>query len=278
MKDKKQGRPLTSLRGFIERVEKVQREGEVSLFYRGHSNRDSYKIEPSVFRNDTRINLEDSFVKEMITTNPDEFADDSSTLERLARIQHHAGVTRLLDISSNPLVGLYFACSGSPGVHGEVIIFKAKSNQVKFFDSDTVSCLSNLSRLTSEEKDNLDLSLDKFSFNSSYTAKRLLHFIKEEKPYFLDEINPGDLSKAVVVRPKVSNKRLLAQSGSFLLFGQIRQIEKGALDEIDIERIIIDKSSKSSILKDLDSLNINFGSLYLDIDSYASYIKEKWGM
>ena len=274
---KGRGRPLTTLKGFVGRVEDLELPPDSEFFFRGHSNKDTYKLTPSVFRKPKGKDAEHILFRELISTNPREFQNDTSSLERLARMQHHSCPTRLLDVSSNPLVGLYFACSGSERTHGEVIALRVKKDIVKFFDSDTVSCIANMARLTLSDKEKL-IILENKEFPSSQTYKRLLHFIKEEKPYFEPKINKNDLKRVVVVRPKLNNRRILAQAGAFILFGQVDQIDNRKIEGVEVVRIIIDKSSKSTIRKSLDSLNINEGSLYLDIDSYANHLKKQYGL
>ena len=200
---KARGRPLTTVKGFIDRVEGFSLPDGHEFYFRGHSNKDKYQISPSVFRSGSGKAKEHALFRELIATNPGEFKDDSSTLERLARMQHHSCPTRLLDVSTNPLVALYFACKSNPKNHGEVIAFRVDKETVKFFDSDTVSCISNLSRLSLPDKQAL-MRLDETTFNDSTIAKRLLHFIKEEKPYFEPNIKKHDLSRVLVVRPKLN--------------------------------------------------------------------------
>lgn len=282
MSENGRGRPLTSIKGFIDRIDGLSVDADEHLFFRGHSNRDKYYIEPSVFRkskDDTHKGKEVEHIlfRELITTNPSEFQSDTSTLERLARMQHHSSPTRLLDITSNPLVALYFTCKNHENNHGEVIAFRVKETEIKFFDSDTVSCIANLARMTKEDKDklNCNLPLEEFNSEDNNEVTRLLHFIREEKPYFRNKIIPTDLKRVLVVRPKLNSKRILAQAGAFLLFGQVGRIDEEPVAGVSIERIIIDKASKSTIKDKLDALNINDGSLYLDIDSYAGYLKRK---
>lgn len=274
MTEKARGRPLTTVKGFIDRIEGLPLPGDCQFFFRGHSNRDEYKLTPYVFRKDHGKRIEHSLFRELITTSPADFRDDTSTLERLARMQHHSCPTRLLDVSSNPLVALYFASGGSKEHHGEVIALRVKKDIIKFFDSDTVSCIANLARLNYEDKNTL-VSLGEQYFSEDAAYVRWLHFIREEKPYFEPKILYSDLERVVVVRPKLNTARILAQAGAFLLFGQVDQIDDRRIEGIEVERIIIDKASKVSVRNSLAALNLHEGSLYLDIDSHASFLKSQ---
>lgn len=271
------GRPLTSLKGFIDRVESQAATKEEYFFYRGHSNRSTYRIEPSIMRNNKTLEAEHHLFRELIATNPAEFKDDNSTLERLARMQHHSCPTRLLDLSSNPLVALYFSTKSNPDAHGEVILFKVQKSHVRFYDSDTVSCIANLARLSFEDKEVLRTISDD-EFEGCGAVKKLVHQIREEKPYFESGIHREDLSKIVVVRTKQSSKRILAQSGAFMIFGLVGLDENNPVPGVIIERITIDKESKKKISRSLDALSINDASLFMDIDSSARYIKNRYSL
>ena len=84
--------------------------------------------------------------KEIILRTPNDFANEKTALEKLVKMQHYGLPTRILDLTKNPLVALYFATKEIPKKNGEVIVFRIPKSDVKFYDSDTVSILSNIAK------------------------------------------------------------------------------------------------------------------------------------
>lgn len=264
---------------FIENVLGLS-DGSHEIFYRGHSKRSKYLLEPSLFRKDvdgnfTHLTREDLMYRELLVSNSGDFAGDVYTLDRLVRAQHYSLPTRLLDITSNPLIGLYFACVSNQEEDGEVIVFSMDPGRIKYFDSDTASCIANLARLSQTDKDEIDYgSGDVRKFNRQPAVKRLLHFIKEEKPFFEGRIKPSDIRSVVCVKGKHTNNRISFQSGAFLLFGHDATLAEEGNQEISVQRIGV--TNKAAILQQLDQLNINERTVYPNIDNSAKYIAKRF--
>lgn len=210
--------------------------------------------------------------RELLVSNSADFQADVYTLDSLVRMQHYSLPTRLLDITSNPLIALYFACKSSPDEDGEVIVFSVKKETVKYFDSDVASCIANLARLPQSEKELIDFQCE--NFNEQRPIKRLVHFIREEKPFFEPEIMPDDLRKIICVKGKKSNDRISFQSGAFLLFGVDAVLDETGTTDIKVSRISV--SNKLSILKELDALNINESTVFPYIENSARYVANKF--
>lgn len=246
-------------------------------FFRGHSDA-RYELTPSLLRKwdngDWKfMPSEDRLCKELLIAHHDEFHGDQYCFDRLVRMQHYGLPTRLLDISGNPLVALFFACScpaDQSELEGEVIVFHVASETMKYFDSDTVSCLSNLSNLTYAQKNGIDLSLDEETFNTTSVAKKLLHHIKSEKGFFEDRLVPDHLRSIICVKAKRTNTRIKSQSGAFLLFGHEAALPDAGQVGIEISRVTIRK--KAYILDQLDRININATTVYPSIDQTAVHL------
>lgn len=113
------------------------RFNEIPLF-RGHSD-NSYKLIPAIarpiesFSSDTLIHEERNLIEMAKFKLPDVFREDMQPLELLALLQHYGVPTRLLDVTENALVALYFACcskNNNAGTNGEVIVFKSNELEV----------------------------------------------------------------------------------------------------------------------------------------------------
>jgi hypothetical protein len=276
---KQLGSPIRTLKGFIDKILNTNENVNSEIFYRGHSKSGGYRLEPSVFRKDKKGNYlyldkEDILYRELMISQSSEFEADSFTLDKLVRMQHFSLPTRLLDITSNPLIALYFACKSYPDEVGEVITFAIKKADIRYYDSDVASLISNFARLPKSEKAQINFNLPKDEFNKQESVVRLLHLVKDEKPYFLDKILPEDLSKIVCVKSKRSNGRISSQSGAFLLFGNDAILNEQGTEDIQIIRTRI--GNKKHIIQELDTLNINESTVFPNIESSALYIKEKF--
>ncbi|HKX91942.1 MAG TPA: FRG domain-containing protein [Sphingomicrobium sp.] len=278
----------TNVQQFLDRVAALApRSGQV-IVYRGHEDREFYLV-PAVFR-DGFEEKEHLLLSELISAHPTEFRDDTTALERLVRVQHYDLPTRLLDVSWNPLVALYFATAPRKGRRpapagsrtktetfekdGQVVVFRVDEGLVKYYDSDTVSCLSNLSRLKSQYKEELKRAIHTSpEIYEETSMKRLMHFIRSEKPAFLEEIVLSELEGVFLVKPKQNNRRITAQSGAFFIIGLTEKVPEGGMYGISIERITIPGRHKAEIREQLTQLAINEKSMFPELDRAARYIK-----
>ena len=97
-------------------------------------------------------NKESELMRECERRLPNEFAECKSTFERLVKMQHYGIPTRLLDITLDPLVALFFALYKDPKNHDDlskedavVLVYKVPKEKICNYCSDKVSVLSNIS-------------------------------------------------------------------------------------------------------------------------------------
>ena len=133
---------------------------EHTRFFRGHGDK-KWKLLPGIYREKHLIENEEKIIKDALTYCPDYFSSSNTLFEKLVLLQHYGYATRLLDLTSNVLVALYFASLPqrellinketketteiNPEVDGEIIVLDIPNKSIKYDDSDTVAILSALS-------------------------------------------------------------------------------------------------------------------------------------
>ena len=189
-------------------------EDHFELYFRGVSN-NLYEDIPSIFRNHRFIQNEEKFLQECLTRNPCDFTDEKSTFDILVKMQHYGVPTRLLDITQEPLVALYFATRKdiASAEKGKVIAYFIKKKQIYYPDSPIVAVISNLAR-----QNHSSWALDQNRCNS---FSELLKISRNDSIFPNDNIDQNDLQRIVCVKPKMNNDRIIRQNGAFLLFGLI---------------------------------------------------------
>lgn len=258
------------------------RDNQRPVAFRGERFKD-WRTQPKVFRPDVGLyEHEKRAVRDLVSIHPQEFRDDETMFDRLVRMQHFELPTRLLDVTTNPLVALYFASAeyekdGEPQ-DGKVQALFLPDERQRYYDSDRVSCMANLANLTADEKKQMALAynLRQDEFNTQPVVQRLLWFVRIEKPHFEPKIDPKQLKHPVFVRPKMSNRRIIAQSGAFLIYGARRLASKEVDTDLRLSRAIVPADKKAAIRDQLERLGIHASSLFPEIDKAAGFIVKRY--
>lgn len=131
-------------------------QGNLNFFYCRGVGRVIYPEIPRIFRGNRR-HEEDKFYRTMKASFPEEF-HRLKYLDRLAKMQHYELPTRMLDITSNPLVALYMSCNKiytgdlQQLDYGEVILYFNHTIKNRSYDSKTMLIVAALVKLSYTEK------------------------------------------------------------------------------------------------------------------------------
>lgn len=263
------------------------------FYFRGQANSD-WDIFPSVYRGNL-LASEPDLIRSAYLRNPVEFRTFTSNFERLTKLQHYGLPTRLLDVTTNPLVALYFACQPYDKIEedeetsskkiiptdGAVFYKRAYVRGYQDVEIETVALLSSLSI---QGDLILEKCLELLTENGLYSPAAARECEKNGYKSIIES-----LQNNYFVISTLNNERLIRQSGAFLLPGHYNiykntnrigesLIQRGMdnlNDEFEITRFIIPCERKAEILDELDLCNINEGSLFPELEHQMSYIKQR---
>lgn len=256
---------VNNIKDYLKIIEQISVNS--LLFFRGQLEKYN-GFPPTIARDPGFIVNENNIIQETTQNRINEFRDLDMPLKKLAKMQHYGIPTRLVDLTTNPLVALYFAIEDvEDKSSGNIFIFDEKGFSI---NSREAKFLSFIPFIADRDLNNIVLEYQK-QYSETVTSKEVLNII--DRPIFIK------YSKEL----EITNPRLCHQSGTFLICtnkfvdGKITD-ELISLDNFQpIEVIRIPFEYKKEIKQRLDlEFNINYINEYPELIPYADYIKSKY--
>lgn len=260
-------------------------------FFRGQKNSGWEEIYPSVFRA-PYLMAENELYYNLSMKCPEAIPANFSIIDKLVLMQHYGLPTRLLDVTTNPLVALFFACQKNieriPAsencemsdegcfreieTDGEILVLRDYRPQQTGFD------VANLIAILAEF--NFEFTLEEFKKSielrglGEHSVAKLVEMMQQSLPIYT----------------RMNNERIKRQAGAFVICGtQLDWHEGIPADSIMVKkaanlrfrfeqdagvRYIVPWNKKAEIIDELDFMGINEAFLFPEAEYQSKYIRE----
>lgn len=294
-----EGIEITSVDEYMSKISMLNQDKEnpnAQLFYRGQAV-DYWDIRPSIFRK-SMLSVEHILMSEPLRQVPDEFVNLGDSFEIMEKYQHYGMCTRLLDVTTNPLVALYFACEH----HGKeiyknleldvyeqmpplgIVYFKEENMPLKYNDLG-VKIIARLASYDLNDANALAQTVGRLCEDGIISSEQVMRWSDEKG--ILEFIHI--CQNVYTVLPIMNNERLIRQSGAFLLPGKfnisyrgnnlqeavITKAESNLREEFDKTFFYISDDNKEKIRAELEYCNISEASLFPELEYQLKYIRKQ---
>ncbi|SCI94354.1 FRG domain [uncultured Clostridium sp.] len=248
MKHKEENDRVKNIGTYIETIKNLTNNisENTVVVYRGENVYYPTYCQPNLFRNNYFKNnkyFERNLLDEMRSNR---LTNGNTYLETAVDAQHGGFPSRLLDVTYNSLIALYFAIT--PSIKKEEWINDGKDGYVYVYYIKNLFC------------------------PSANNINELFDGIVNRKTKWMCDNTIFQRNHKLIDHIKINN-RIIAQQGAFILF---QGDEVSPIQNSDYKTIVIDGASKEDMRNDLKRLfGIHSGSIYPEIDNLVKDIEVK---
>lgn len=238
-----------------------------NIYFRGQLEK-YQTMPPSITRDNGYRDNESKIYHDALNMACNDFTGLNLPIEKLSKMQHYGIPTRLVDVTIDPLIALFFAVQNTDDESaGNVYVYLPKEYDL---DSKEAKVLSLLATIEPNNIENLSKAYLK-EYSEHISVDEILSFISN--PIFIKHCD----------RLKNSNNRLFNQKGTFVICSNQLQDNRIlpnliSLDSVKHSMVIrIPYEYKEYVKNELDEKhNINETTVYPELPSVANYLKAKY--
>lgn len=238
-----------------------------NIYFRGQLEKHQ-TMPPSIAREDGHRDNESKMYNDALNMACNDFTGLNLPIEKLSKMQHYGIPTRLVDVTIDPLIALFFAVQNSDDESaGNVYVYLPKEYDL---DSKEAKALSLLATIEPNNIENLCKAYFK-EYCEHISIDEICDLISN--PIFIKYCD----------RLQNSNNRLFNQKGTFVICSNQLQDNRIlpnliSLDTVTYSIVIrIPYEYKEYLKNELDEKhNINETTVYPELPSVANYLKAKY--
>lgn len=307
------GKENLSLKDFDNLVVLIESSKNM-YFYRGQSESRKaekegakyFSIVPSLMHIPDVQRNEYAVFQDILRLDTNAFNDQKNYLDIHKEMQHYAEISRVIDITTQALTGLFFAVgelTKTPSKDPCVFMFSVAKDMVKRPESDGTQIKLALSTIKDDQRNHLKDAIFSYkggiknlsTFNKEESVKKLCYAVRKNDGV-LEKIEvPEDIEDIEFVLPNMNNKRIIAQQGAFIAVGLLNDkkevyekiephLRLPGTEELDLSSmakenymmITIDKDKAYQIKLDLERIGITKAVMYPDIQKIGQYYKRDY--